>query len=597
VSELKSPEVALIESGSSPADEPGETPPPAVPRVWPAVLIVLLQACFMVLTITPSINNFSRFIAMMVGPAACLLLFMAWLLLLSRLQWRHRFLILSGMFLVLLLTAPLLHRSMYVVLWLYGMPLTMAVITLTLWLASRWNSTPRTITTLLAVLLAASPFQAARMEGFDGSYHPQFRWRWSQPADVRILAKKPGTSKTVAAATSLPPLTASDWPGFRGPHRDSRVTTAVLPTGWDKSPLEEMWRIPVGPAWSSFAGAGERLYTQEQRGGNELVVCYHADTGKEIWRRADLSKFNEVVSGSGPRATPTLAKGRVYTLGGKAILNCLDAATGKLIWQKDLGKDKEPAPIWGYSASPLVFENSVMVYLGGPQSGQMLAFATADGKPLWSVDSPGMNYSSPHLATLAGKTCVLLAGTKKIMAIEPASGGIAWQYNHNGKSSMAVVQPHVIDGKSVIVPFGDGDGVARIDVELAGGKWKVKHVWDSKSLKPSFNDFVYFQDHLYGFDQEIFTCISLQNGRRKWKGGRYGFGQVMLFPDQSLLLVAAENGSLVLLKADPAKHQQLASMQAVEGKTWNHPMVLGNRLVVRNGVEAVCYKLPAPATD
>ncbi len=590
MSDSASPELALLES-----ENQGEVTPAAgpVPRLWPALVILLLQLVTLGLTVTPSINNFLRFVLMMLGPAVCVLLFMAWLLLASRLQWRHRFLILSGQILSMVLIGPLLHESMYVAFWIYGAPLSIALITLMLWIASRWRSMPRTITTVAVVLTGASLFLVGRLDGFDGNYLPELRWRWTQPSELSILAEKSGESKTVEAPAELPAVTASDWPAFRGAGRDGIVTTAKLPVDWEANPLEEMWRAPVGPAWSSFASVGDRLYTQEQRGENELVVCYDASTGTEIWRRADNTRFNEVVSGSGPRATPTYADGKLFTLGGTALLNCLDAATGELKWQKELGQSGGGnTPIWGYSSSPAVVDSKVIVYTGGPKSGEMTAFDVETGDKLWSVDSPGMNYSSPHVATVAGRTLVLIAGPRKIIAADPASGEIAWQYKHNGDSNMGVVQPQVIDGKTLIIPFGDGAGVARIDVTREDDAWQVEHQWDSKHLKPSFNDFVYFKNHIYGFDQEIFACIDIEQGRRQWKGGRYGFGQVILFPQQSLLLVAAENGELVLLKATPDGHQELARLQAIQGKTWNHPMVSGNRLIVRNGAEAVCYRLP-----
>jgi outer membrane protein assembly factor BamB len=278
------------------------------------------------------------------------------------------------------------------------------------------------------------------------------------------------------------------------------------------------------------------------------------------------------------------------------MLNCLDASSGELQWQRDLMSElNAPLPIWGFSASPIVIDDLVIVYAGASDGHGLVAYDASTGEPKWHVDGSGMNYSSPQLVTLCKKQLVLLASTSKIVAVEPATGGVAWEYEHDGQRGMAIVQPQQINSKSVIVPFGDGGGLARLDVELANDAWQVTERWTTRQLKPSFNDFVYHNDHLYGFDQHIFTCIDAETGQRRWKRGRYGFGQVILLQEQSLLLITTEKGELVLLEANPERQVELSRIQAVVGKTWNHPIVSRNRLVVRNGAEAVCYDLSAGA--
>ena len=160
---------------------------------------------------------------------------------------------------------------------------------------------------------------------------------------------------------------------------------------------------------------------------------------------------------------------------------------------------------------------------------------------------------------------------------------------------MVIVQPQQISPTSVIVPFGDGGGLSRIDVERVDDSWLVTERWTTRNLKPSFNDFVYHDGHLYGFDQSIFTCIDVETGQRRWKRGRYGFGQVLLFDEQELLLITTEQGWIVLLEANPERHTELARIEALTDKTWNHPMVARDRLVVRNGEEAICYDLSTGA--
>jgi outer membrane protein assembly factor BamB len=556
----------------------------------------LLQLVTLILTVTPAINNTVRFGFMVLGPAVCGLLFAAWLLLFSRLRWRDRMAILSGSILAGILAGQGIDSTMGVALWIYGVPLAMALTTAVLWMGRRWKPLRRTSTVLVVVAGGWGLFATARLEGFDGSYWPELRWRWIASREQRFAGNSPSKATVGDVAPMALEASAEDWPGFRGPTRDGRVRRTRISADWTATPPRELWRMAVGPAWSSFAAVGNRLFTQEQRGESEVVVCYDADSGAEIWRHADITRFADVVSGAGPRATPTFADGRLYTFGGRAVLSCLDGSTGTLLWQRDLMTEIDAQlPVWGFAASPLVSRGVVIVYAGGSAGRGLVAYEATTGEPRWHVAGSGMNFSSAQPVTLADRELVLFASTAKLVAVDPATGSVVWDYQHHGQRSMAIVQPQQISSRSIIVPFGDGGGLARIDVELVDNVWQVAERWRTRSLKPSFNDFVYYEGHLYGFDQNIFTCINAETGQRCWKRGRYGFGQVILFDEQGLLLITTEQGEIVLLEANPEQHVELIRLAALTGKTWNHPVVARNRLVVRNGVEAVCYDLSAAA--
>ena len=154
------------------------------------------------------------------------------------------------------------------------------------------------------------------------------------------------------------------------------------------------------------------------------------------------------------------------------------------------------------------------------------------------------------------------------------------------------MQPQVLGADNIVLPTGVGMGTRRFRVRSSGETMEAEELWTSLSLKPDYNDFVIHKGHAYGFDVQIFTCINLDTGEREWKRGRYGKGQVVLIKDSEQLLVAGEKGDVILLAADPQKHTELARFQAIEGKTWNHPVVVGDRLYIRNGEEAACYRLP-----
>jgi outer membrane protein assembly factor BamB len=370
------------------------------------------------------------------------------------------------------------------------------------------------------------------------------------------------------------------------------IPDITIATDWSKSPPRLLWRQPVGPAWSSVIVIGDRLFTQEQRGEQETVVCYEASTGKEVWVHADSGRFWEAVSGAGPRATSTFAGGQLFTLGATGILNCLDAATGERFWTHDVAAEA-PAkpPMWGYSSSPLVVEDKVIVFAGGKGDRNLLAYRTDSGELAWTAPASQDSYASPQLVTIGGQRQCLFLGDQGLTSVDPATGKVLWQGGLAMPGAPRTLQAHVLSSSRVVVGTLSGVGVALVDVTLTGGQWKVAEVWSSNQMKPEFPDFVVHQGYAYGLDGAFLCCIDLASGARRWKEGRYGRGQVMLLPEQSLLLVISEKGEVLLLPADPQKHRVLGRFRALAEKTWTHPVIAHGRLYARNAEEMVCYEL------
>jgi len=414
----------------------------------------------------------------------------------------------------------------------------------------------------------------------------------SAPAATETPKERP-LARTGDKSAALPPApaaaeTGADWPGFRGPRRDGIIPGMRIKTDWSASPPVELWRRPIGPGWSSFAVHGDLLYTQEQRGDDEVVACYKVTTGEPVWRHSDAARFWESNGGAGPRATPTLSNGRVYTFGATGILNALDAANGAVVWSRNAASDTDTkVPIWGFSSSPLVVDDVVIV----AASGTLAAYDLATGHPRWVGPHRGGSYSSPQLVTIDGVAQILLLSAPGATSISPADGALLWEHSWDGG---AIVQPALTaDGDVLINAIGGtgGIGTRRIAVAQGLGGWTVKERWTSNGLKPYFNDFVVHKGHAFGFDGSILACIDLQDGKRKWKGGRYGNGQLVLLPDQDLLLVLSEEGELALVGVTPDQFTELARFPAIEGKTWNHPVLAGDVLLVRNGQEMVAFRL------
>jgi outer membrane protein assembly factor BamB len=373
-----------------------------------------------------------------------------------------------------------------------------------------------------------------------------------------------------------------------------------IETDWSKSPPVELWSRAVGPGWSSFAVDGERFYTQEQLGEDEIVSCYDVRTGEPIWRHRDAARFWEANAGAGPRGTPTLANGRVYAFGATGILNALDARDGSVIWSRNVATDTEKeVPYWAFSSSPLVVGDVVIV----AAEGKLAAYDVDTGESRWKGGPEGTGYSSPHLATLDGVEQALILNGKGIVSVDPATGAEMWKYEWSGDG---IVQPGFTEDGDVLLGTGSGmagaTGLRRIAVghesgewnsERGAGGWSVAERWTSAGLKPYFNDFVVHEGHAYGFDGGILACVDLADGARKWKGGRMGDGQLVLLADQDLLLVLAEKGDLVLVDAKPERFNEVARAPVIEGKTWNHPAVAGDVVLVRNSEQMAAVRLPS----
>ncbi len=582
--------------------------------MWPGVIaaVLLLLARFGLKAVIPGFKGFSLAMLWSFGAAAVILL---WWLFFSRARWSDRVGGLVLMIAGLAATWQLRHESMGP-LWLAGYALPFACVGLVAGAAAgrRLGDGRRRATIVAALLFACGVWTLVRTEGIDGDHNASFRWRWTASAEQRLLAggslpPAPAThpaarpaavsaadatadrARVPAQALDRPARddaasTALEWPGFRGAHRDSVVRTARINTDWSASPPLELWRQPIGPGWSSFAVRGDLIYTQEQRGDEEVVACYRADTGVPVWAHRDATRFFESNGGAGPRGTPTLSGDHVYTLGATGIVNVLDAADGAVVWSRNAASDTGvPLPAWGFSSSPVVAGNVVIVAL----SGTLVAYDATTGNRRWTGEKWGESYSSPQLMTVDGVPQIVHLSGNGAAGVSPADGAILWVHQWKGSP---IVQPALTADGDVLIAATAESGIRRITVTRGPGGWTAERRWSSNGLKPYFNDFVMHKGHAYGFDGRILACIDLGDGTRKWKGGRYGNGQLVLLADQDLLLVLSEDGELALVNATPNQFTEVARFKAIEGKTWNHPVVVGDTVLVRNGEEMAAFRLP-----
>jgi outer membrane protein assembly factor BamB len=450
---------------------------------------------------------------------------------------------------------------------------------------------------LLVVAVGVGLANSVRWDGsLNGAGTPHLVWKWTPKADIALPELAVETARSAEEQVDLRTTYAEDYPGFLGRDRLGVVPGVRLARDWTARPPRQLWRQPIGAGWSSFAVVGEYAVTQEQRGDSELVVCYEVRTGRPRWTHSNPVRFSEAMGGDGPRATPTISGGRVYALGATGILDCLDGATGKPVWSRDILKEHNaPNLIWGKSSSPLVVDDLVVVS-GGMSAGPMLlAYRKDTGEPAWQAGTDKASYSSPVLATLAKTRQMLSVNAGSVTGHAPADGSVLWEYEWPGDWAKCS-QPVALPGDRVFISAGYGLGCAMLQVSRTpDGKQSVANAWSNRSMKTQFCNVVVRDGFAYGLDDTMLECLDLADGKRLWKGGRYGHGQVMLVSD--LILVQLEPGPVALAEANPREFRELARFPALSAKTWNNPALAGPYLLVRNDREAACYELPLERTS
>ena len=567
-------------------------------RTWPAVLLLFLMACLKSLPLFFTDESMAVLFASIMGPLLAGVLLLLWWVTFSRASVGEKVFGFAGIVVTIVAVWFLSDHTMHgpgVI--LIGAPLGMAAFGLVTVFLGRTLSSKRTMIAFLAATAGFSVVTLLRNDGMWGDGQLGLNWRWSESPEEVMLAERVKNSAETASRFSADEMSQwiadPQWPQFRGPDGDSVQSGAVFDSKWDTTPPKLEWKISIGPGWSSFVVAGNLLFTQQQLGEMETVVCYAADTGEEVWTYKIKERFFDPLGGPGPRATPTLANGMLFAQSAMGELHRLDPMNGTLVWSKDIKSvaDRLP-PTWGFSSSPLVVGDQVIVHAGGENESGVLAFNVESGDLAWKAKAGGHSYSSPCLGNINGKECVLMLSDYGLNVIDPLTGAqlLDYQWKHSGYRA---TQPQVIGDASILLPTQElGTRKIELSTNPDSDSMKATEIWTSRHLKPDFNDFVIFENHAYGFDGRFFACINLKTGKRAWRGGRYGKGQVLLLQDSAMLLVVSESGDIILLEATPDSRNELCHFKALEGRTWNHPVVIGDRLYIRNSQEAACYVLP-----
>jgi outer membrane protein assembly factor BamB len=580
------------DSASAPA------PIPKSLRAWPTALIAVLYWIFQFVLAQLDMPMFVRFLSNAMSGLVFLLTFLILWLSNGTVRGRLR-LGVFGIFLGALVLSLVLADSSYthgpdgkfnpVSFMLSAVPIVLTVWSAGLFLVRDWAPGVAARTLAVGIPLCFLCFDLTRWDGLDGRLNASYSFRWSSTREDRLVAAKASPASSVPS-TKPWSVKPGDCPEFRGAQRDGVVHGVRIETNWKDGAPSLVWKQPVGPGWSSVIAVDGYLVTQEQRGESEAVVCYDAETGKEVWKREDKGRFSEGIAGPGPRATPTYRDGRIYSLGGGGLVTCLEARDGKAVWTRDLSKDTSaPVPMWGYSASPLVVDGKVIVFAGGPSARGVLALDAGTGAPVWSKLVGKESYCSAQLVTVHGKPQLLMQDNKAMAGLSVADGSVLWERPNPNEAIIPMLQSSALEDGKVLVACGPG--LSLLEIKEEGGKWSATEKWTTPRFRPSFSNFVLHQGYVYGVDEGVLACVDVKTGKRVWRKGRYGSGQLILLADQDQLVVVSEKGELALVDAKPQEPGEVFRFQAIEGKTWNSPTVAQDRLIVRNGAEMACFRL------
>ena len=502
---------------------------------------------------------------------------------------------------------------------------------------SSWEGIAKAAVLIPALALIGGFLASIRNIDLDGNIGLTFEFKWQPTQAERIAAHQaklaadaaknsdPVAKPGIDDATLVPALTPEDMPAYRGINRDGVVIGPEIRTAWETAP-KPLWQQPCGGGYASMAIMGDLLVTIEQRDNNETVLCYQASTGREIWKYEYPALFWEGMGGPGPRSTPTIDGDLVFVQGAMGELVCLELATGKPRWKKNLLElFKVPNATWGMTCSPLVIENRVIANAGGRRGDGLVAFDRLTGDVLWAgaglslpladlpdaataplpADDAGHakvaeseqnrpGYCSPTLVTIHGVRQILNFDGTGVRGCAVETGKSLWFYPHENGPAVNAGQPILFDDGRVFISCSYTIGCAMIQVTHTGEKWSATKLWANTNMRCKMSSPILFEGYLYGLDEGYLTCLDPKTGDRSWKRSRegaYQHGQLML--TNGIIVALAEDGRCVFVKPNPQKLEELGEFAALSSdyKTWNPPALVRGKLYVRNHHDMACYDL------
>jgi len=394
----------------------------------------------------------------------------------------------------------------------------------------------------------------------------------------------------VAAAllAAGPAARAADWPNYRGPGHDGFSSETDWKALWGSAGPKKLWTKSIGVGFSSIVVSDGRAYmtgnSGKKSGAKDTVYCVDADTGRELWAHTYPCPLQAKYYEGGTLASPTVDGNRVYTISKMGDLFCLDAATGKVIWNKQVNAEYGfKLPTWHFSGSPLIIGDVLYFNLGTAGA----AIDKKTGKLLWDNGKEPCGYATPVPCTINGQQCLAIAASEHVVGVRPSDGKVLWKYPFVNKYKVSAADP-IVSGTKVFASSGYNRGCILIDV---GGD-TPRQVYDSRVMRNHMNCSMLYKGYVYGFDESKLKCIDFKDGAEKWSDGSMGKGALMMSADGRMIIMS-DKGELVIARADPSGFKPLARAQILPaGKCWTVPVLANGKVYARNARgDAVCVEL------
>ena len=391
----------------------------------------------------------------------------------------------------------------------------------------------------------------------------------------------------VVVLTSLTSV-AADWPQWRGPNRDGNVKDAFVPGTWPKT-LKEEWKITVGIGHASPVEANGRIYVFARQGEDEVLLCLDSVTGKEVWRSSQPISYqmHEAATshGKGPKATPVVSNGAVYTFGISGVLSAHDAGTGKLKWRREFSKEyPKTSPLFGTAMSPLVDSGLLIAHVGGHDKGALTAFDTETGAVKWSNNADGPAYASPIIVTLAGVRQIVTFMQKDIVGVDFATGKLLWklpsktQYDENCNTVVAY--------KDLLIFSREEQGLSAFRLAKQGAEIIPQQAWNNKDAELYLNTPVLQGNLLFGMtarQKGQFFAVDADTGKTVWQSpGRMGENAAILNLGGKAVIFLTNEAKLIVQPVEAKTYSPVVQYTVAASPTWAHPLVLGRRILIKD---------------
>lgn len=382
------------------------------------------------------------------------------------------------------------------------------------------------------------------------------------------------------------PAFAQDWPQWRGPNRDGNAP--AISSAWPKT-LKEEWTVTVGVGHASPAIAAGKIYVFARQGEEETLVCLDAATGKELWKSSQPISYKmheaAVGHGKGPKSTPVVSNGSVFTFGISGVLSAHDARTGKIKWRHEFSKQyPNTSPLFGTAMSPIVDKGLVIAHVGGPDKGALTAFDAETGAVKWTNDTDGPAYASPILVTLAGVRQLVTFMQKDFVGVEAATGKLLWrlpaktEYDENNVTAVSY--------KDMLIFSREQEGMSAIRLVKQGSQIVPQEVWNNKENKLYMSTPVLQGNTLFGFSalkKGQFFALDADTGKTLWQGaGRMGENAALLNVGGAVFLALTNEATLIVLPVNAKEYAPSMQYTVANSPTWAHPVIVGNRVLIKD---------------